>query len=125
MQFQHLIDVFGKYIQDVMKVVKDKANADHMENQQQNHLHATSSDAFKEVGVKNTKQLGRRPNLLRELVRPHSDKTICEPDIPSFDLEISIQPCTEQWHDDVEAGFLTTTKHRTRSESQQCTDTVK
>ncbi|KAL2545479.1 hypothetical protein Fot_14712 [Forsythia ovata] len=89
MQFQHLIDVFGKSIEDVLKVVKDRVNADHMEIHQHNQLENTLSDAYKNVQERNTNMRSRQPNLLRKIMRPHGCKTVCKPDIPSFDLRIS------------------------------------
>ncbi|KAL2481613.1 hypothetical protein Adt_34579 [Abeliophyllum distichum] len=95
-----------------------------MKNQLHNQLDATSRDAYTNVQAKNTNMRSRRPNLLREIMRPHGSKTIGEIDIPSLDLGISTQQCIEQCHDDVESSSLTRNKHRTRSESQQCTDVV-
>ncbi|KAL2537561.1 Uncharacterized protein Fot_18952 [Forsythia ovata] len=82
-QFQHLIDVFGSSIEDVLKVLKDRMNANHMEIQQHNQLEITSTDAHKKVQEMNTNMRSRRPNLLREIMRPHGCKiyAIKQPDL--------------------------------------------
>ncbi|KAL2462089.1 hypothetical protein Adt_45509 [Abeliophyllum distichum] len=124
MQFQHLIDVFESSIDDVLKVVKDRVNADHMEIHQNTMMEVTSTDSQQKVHERNTNIRSRRPIMLREIMRPLGCKIVCEPDIPSFDLGIGTQQQTESCHGVVEIVSPTRNKRTTRSNSQQCNQVV-